>query len=721
MKPFSSVYIADGVAPGENVDIVEDIYVPALKNSNLHKRLTFSFSSQGLVELAIGLEKFIENEGEMHLIIGSPISYPEEKAIKNAEKQLSKGEEYKKLCMIRLENLFRSINEDADLVDSDLPLRIDLLTQLISLDRLKIKFAFKKNTLVDPDDKSIQHSKIAIFYGLNDEKIVWGGSANFSRNALIDSAEEISVFKSWDAQSGFEKHGNRMINSFDKFWSNQIDDWHTCKVPSKFYHEWKENHKKTFGKIRKSNDKYIKQSNLKKEQSIEPRDHQTQVIEDWEKNGLRGIVEHATGSGKTITGILAIKKFFLENQRGIATLIVPNNLLQDQWIEELEKFLPNSELIPIGGNKNSKWKKFLHIWSQNSEENSHKIFVCVLASARSDEFINKIHTGSHNMILVDEAHRIGANDSSKILKLDFGPRMAVSATIERQNDENGNKRIHDFFGETLSPIYGLKDAIKDGWLVSYKYFLKHVYMTAFEEEAWVEASKKIARLIAVHKEKYGNKRYSNTIKKALIFRSKIVKKAENKINSAIKILKENYSEDDNQRWLVYCEDTDQLDYLYDELTKADIFSMKYHSQLDQSNKDACLKKFRESGGIILSIKCLDEGVDIPAAEHALIIASTQNRREFIQRRGRVLRKDKDNPSKIAKIYDLVTIPQNRNDLPISLKTLLKTELERAKIFSDNSVNVTETQKIKDIEIDYSLNQDIEQIEEFEDDFINFQG
>ena len=101
MKPFSSVYIADGVAPGENVDIVEDIYVPALQNSNLHKRLTFSFSSQGLVELAIGLEKFIENEGEMHLIIGSPISYPEEKAIKKAEKQSSKGEEYKKLCMVK--------------------------------------------------------------------------------------------------------------------------------------------------------------------------------------------------------------------------------------------------------------------------------------------------------------------------------------------------------------------------------------------------------------------------------------------------------------------------------------------------------------------------------------------------------------------------------------------------------------------------------------------
>ena len=89
MKPFSSIYIADGVAPGENVDIVKDIYVPALQNSNLHKRLTFSFSSQGQVVLSIGLEKFVENEGEMHLIVGSPISYHEEKAIKNTAKLIA--------------------------------------------------------------------------------------------------------------------------------------------------------------------------------------------------------------------------------------------------------------------------------------------------------------------------------------------------------------------------------------------------------------------------------------------------------------------------------------------------------------------------------------------------------------------------------------------------------------------------------------------------------
>ena len=242
MKPFSEVNIADGVSPGEEIDVVNDIYVPALQNSNLHKRLTFSFTSQGLVELAEGLEVFIKNNGVMQLIIGSPISEQEEKSIKIAEKQSKKDETFKQLCMIRLDNLFKSINEDSEIVDSHVPKRLDLLTQLIAAEKLKIKFAFKKNTLVDPSDKSIQHSKIAIFHGLNDEKVVWGGSANFSRNALIDSAEEISVYKSWDKESGFLRHGNRLISSFEKFWKNDIDQWHSCDVPSEFYTQWKEKH-----------------------------------------------------------------------------------------------------------------------------------------------------------------------------------------------------------------------------------------------------------------------------------------------------------------------------------------------------------------------------------------------------------------------------------------------------------------------------------------------
>ena len=139
MKPFSEIYIADGAAPGDDVDVVKDIYVPALQNSNLHKRLTYSFTSQGLVELAEGLEVFIKNNGVIQLIVGSPISEQEERSIKIAEKQSKKDDTFKKLCMIRLDNLFKSINEDSEIVDSHVPKRLYLLTQLIAAEKLKIK------------------------------------------------------------------------------------------------------------------------------------------------------------------------------------------------------------------------------------------------------------------------------------------------------------------------------------------------------------------------------------------------------------------------------------------------------------------------------------------------------------------------------------------------------------------------------------------------------
>ena len=135
MKPFSEIEIADGISPGENVDVINDIYVPVLQNSNLHQRLTYSFSAYGLVELAVGLEKFIKNDGKMQLIIGSTLSEGEEKAIYIAETQLKKNEQYQKLCMKRLDNLFESIINDSSVVDSHVPKSLDLLTNLIASKR----------------------------------------------------------------------------------------------------------------------------------------------------------------------------------------------------------------------------------------------------------------------------------------------------------------------------------------------------------------------------------------------------------------------------------------------------------------------------------------------------------------------------------------------------------------------------------------------------------
>jgi superfamily II DNA or RNA helicase len=732
LKPFSEVYIADGVAPGENVDVVKDIYVPALQNAKLHKRLTFSFTSQGLVELAEGLEVFIKNDGKMQLIIGSPISEQEEKSIKIAEKQLKKDETFQKLCMIRLDNLFKSITENSDIVESHVPLRLDLLTQLIAAERLKIKFAFKKNTLVDPNDKSIQHSKIAIFYGLNNEKVVWGGSANFSRNAFIDSAEEISVYKSWDIESGFTRHGNRLIDSFKKFWSNDIKEWHSCDVPSKFYDEWKQKHNRVFGKFNKIKESHnpepankhenelASESILRKE--IILRDHQKSVLDDWKNNSYKGIVEHATGSGKTITGIFAIKEFF-DNGGSNVILVVPSNLLQDQWREEITTiFNTDVRVNDIGGSaKGTKWKKRVKIYTSPTSEK--RIIIAVAASASNKDFYTKVNCGDHLMVITDEVHRVGA-PSFKCMheNLQANFILGLSATYKRANDPIGNTRIKEFYGKPLKPTYGIKEAIKDEHLTKYAYYLHKVFLNESETEDWIEQSKKIRQLYASFKNNKKKLIMPHSLSQALIKRRRIAKKASNKINTAIKIIRKYYVRNvDNDsghphRWLVYCEDKVQLEELRTQLKENEFHCSVYHSERSPKELEAALFNFHRNGGILLSIKCLDEGVNIPAADHALILASSSSKREFIQRRGRVLRKDSNNPIKIANIHDMMTLSPEKEDK--SIQSLVINEIIRSIEFgkyainnSSHNIEVKKILKEYDLKlenIDYSTEDDYEE-------------
>jgi superfamily II DNA or RNA helicase len=89
------------------------------------------------------------------------------------------------------------------------------------------------------------------------------------------------------------------------------------------------------------------------------------------------------------------------------------------------------------------------------------------------------------------------------------------------------------------------------------------------------------------------------------------------------------------------------------------------------DKDETLNLFASQGGILLAIKCLDEGIDIPAATHALILASSQNPREYIQRRGRVLRSNKQSGKFKADIFDVLTLDES--DIPVMVNELVRME------------------------------------------------
>jgi len=706
MKKYSSLNLPDGSSPGSGISIVDDIYNPILSNSINHKCITFSFSATSLVELTPGLESFIENDGSMQLVFGQVISPQEEKSIFIGTKNKEQGKAMQQLCMAKLKSLIKTKDE----YDGDLPYKLGLLTSLIGSNKLEIKFCVSKET------QFIQHSKIFIFNGLDDEEIMWEGSANSSMSALTGNLESISLYKSWDDLSGYTRHAKRLDNAFNEIWENKLKAWRTVKVPSEFYKEYSKNF--PYKKRKKSVNQPVTDSpgcfpneNGEDKNNIisweDLFDHQRYVIKDWIKKDMQGIVEHATGSGKSWTGIFAIKKFF-EKGGSNALIVVPGDILMDQWRKDLYQLIPEASIDYVGGKIGKGWQNKIRTMSKPIA-GKKRVIIATYDSACSDPFVKKIDDGEHLMLLADEAHKLGAPTFQKILQIESGARMALSATIQRYGDEAGTAKIFEYFNYSLEPKFGLKEAIDGGYLVKYNYFSTEVRLTPDESEEWINISKKInqfyARVQSSPKEKKNN--LQNKINFLLRKRALIHKKASKKVSKALSIIQENYNSTEEQRWLIYCQDTVQLESLGLELSNKNITWTKYYSSLKKEQLKSTKDRFEKVGGLLLSIGCLDEGVDIPAADFALIIASSSNPRQYIQRRGRVLRKDKLNPGKIANIYDLCILPSSNYNGDEQFASMIQSEISRISEFAEHSINSNFTLNfIEDKKIDFGIASDM---------------
>jgi superfamily II DNA or RNA helicase len=248
-----------------------------------------------------------------------------------------------------------------------------------------------------------------------------------------------------------------------------------------------------------------------------------------------------------------------------------------------------------------------------------------------------------------------------------------------------------FFGGVVPPPYTLQDAIKDGRLVEYEYFPHPINLTATEADEWKKISLDIRNEIARQKEdEHGGKPLSERAKMLLIKRSRIAKKAIKKVDLAREVIRQHYQE--GEHWLVYCEDSDQLTDVREALKEDGLSPIEYHSNME-GDRHATLDWFKTFGGLLVSIRCLDEGVDIPAISHALILASSQNPRQFIQRRGRVLRKSlgKD----FAVIHDAIVVPLSL-ELEPEQTSLLKAEMLRSIEFAKNALNKSAGAELREI-------------------------
>ncbi|MCG3773275.1 MAG: ATP-dependent RNA helicase DbpA [Nitrospira sp.] len=633
-------------------------YQPCLLSSSVYKRAVGYFRSSVFIVIGPSIIAFARRGGRVRLLCSPELSQEDIDGI-----ALGYGN--------RVEIVSNRLIADIDYLlsqnESAYPTRV--LAALIALGALDIKVALRA------DRKGIYHEKIGVFTDQHGNKVSFKGSANESWSAWHSEGnfESIEVFCSW--RGGLELERIRKHEAhFDSLWSENDVDVEVFGFPERAL-----NHLRLAAPFGGIDDMAILSEELPdpKRSALA---HQTDALNAWAAQGYRGILEHATGSGKTYTAVLAIKEHLAQGHSCL--VLVPSRLLLDQWASELRSELPQAALLLAGGG-HGRWRHPQRLRSMTAADPAlgARIVLSTMQTASTDHFRSQVIEGQHLLLVADEVHQIGSTTNSRILGIDAGKRLGLSATPQRYGDPEGTKAILEYFGGIVPPPVTLIDAIQSGRLVPYEYYPHPVHLTASESEEWRTLSTEIKTEMARQPEdEQGNRRLSERAKLLLIRRSRLAKKASNKVDLARAVFRDSYEE--GQHWLIYCEDVDQLSQVIEGL-KADGHSpVEYHSNM-AGERNAAMLWFRTYGGPLVSIRCLDEGVDIPVVSHALILASSQNPRQFIQRRGRVLRKI---PGKhLAVIHDAIVVPLSIHDEPDQV-ALLKSELLRSIEFASHAIN-----------------------------------
>lgn len=690
----------------ENENIAKNFLVPCLNSSEKYRRITYSFSSAAIEAWAGSLSYLISEKIKIEIFCDMSwmVSSMDEQTKRAFENSIDESKRRK--IILKYQDQITSEAWGLDQGKKSHKSRAIIIDWLMATGQMEFKFAWpKKTNNKDFTRDPIFHKKMG-YFKLNDGSLVaFKGSWNESLYGSTENGEECDVFSS--EKPADQNRLKKTIEKVDLHWEKGVPGkFDVYPLSKKVLKKIKDRAPKERPVIEdpstvSSPVKSPESSSSQEKNDFELYEHQKAVINDWHENSNKGLIVHATGSGKTISAIFAIKSL-VENGR-VALIVVPSKFLQNQWYEELKEFIPMVKILQVGQGA-SAWKDNLSSFtSLTSAASSPRVVLAILNTASKDNFIEKLN--QENLIFVaDEVHRLGSKKFRNIFKIDADYRLGLSATPERFRDEEGTKAILDYFENKLEPIYEIKDALGKA-LVHYDYHV-HECLLSFEEcEQWNDMSEKISKAWNAN-----GQEESDGYVALLSQRAKIAKKAESKISKATSILQENY--DEGQRWVVYCEEEVQMEEFRIALKEEGIDSMKFYSEMPLEAQKGTLEKFENFGGIILSIKMLDEGVDIPSIDHALIIASDQNPRQYIQRRGRVLRKS-DNKQK-AVIHDLIITPPSSETGKVC--NLTKTEILRAINFNKNAINEMQTKNILD-KLAKKYNLDLNQIEE-KDDFNN---
>lgn len=657
------------------------------------------FSTNAIINIAFSFASFIRKGGVVRFITNQYLNSNDIGLLGEFDLEQSQLKKVKETYedAEALSNTFKSVSQHF----------FDCLKYLISVEKLLIIPVVCKSN-IGKSNEEMSHYKIAFFYDDDENWIYSTGSSNFSFGGMVRNGEKIDVTRSWtdfirtevkeDNENKEEEKEDIMKDQLriDDIINNQEDEFQKLakenlieviarkgkskdidqlvmdekEIQSEIKRLYKTGRKNLFANYKEGKE-------VEKEPKFpfaEPRQYQKDAYNAWVKNNYKGLFAMATGTGKTITSLnCVLNEYHIHNKYNVI-IAVPTRSLLSQWVSEAKKF----NFSNIITTSDSNYKKVLQ---RNLITKNNLVLITTYATITRGSleqiFMQFSSELSEFIFISDECHNIGSQKLFNKIPQFFKKRIGLSATPDRKYDVRGSNNLYSYFNSSppcFTYSYSMKRAIEKDVLSEFNYYPRFTSLQEDELKEYIEITKKIARFLLPNSGK--NPDWVNAL---LIKRKRIINKARNKkqllkqivteivhdkskpeFNFAFVYVPEGYEknlvveEEDND--LHDLDDRDKR--IMDDYCKilGDEMEFKIQKFLGETrSKDSVLERFKDGKlDALLAMKCLDEGVDIPRTQYGIFCASSGNPRQYIQRRGRVLRTHDE--KKLSYIYDMIVVP-----------------------------------------------------------------
>jgi superfamily II DNA or RNA helicase len=669
-----------------NDPMTEEVLIPGFQIADKVDCMVGFFSSRVLESLAPGLATYIGRSTNILRLIISPLLLSEDQdAIEEGVKSASV------LAQQALEDLV--VTED--LLQQH---TLKCLSWLIGVGRIEIKIALMKDALF--------HPKVWLFEESNDV-IAAHGSSNVTYAGIRKNIEQVAVSKSWEDPN--QRYiTEKLTHQFEQLWENKDENCFVIGMPRAIQEKILKNYKSdippTESDLAAIYERAIRQGEGQKPSDLAPKpkinfaipdfirfddgpfEHQGDAVRAWCNAGHRGILEMATGSGKTITAMICAHRLYEIHEPLLIVIAAPYIPLIQQWCDEIEVFGLRLENLTLASGSRGRSRRLNMIKRRLRIATTDIEAVIVshdtLCNPAFHSELKKFDCAT--LLIADEVHNLGRDGFIAEPPDFFDFRLGLSATPVRQYDEDGTDALNAFFGPVVFR-YSLEEAI-GRCLVEYDYFVHPVELTSDEMDQWYEITAKI-KASSWHSD---NKKPDEYLAKLLRDRRAILESAENKIGVLESVL-------DRQdlaalrHTLIYASDKNpkQLNDVNSILkSRGILFHQLTHEETRDRSKTARIIRSFQSGNlrVLTAKRVLDEGVNIPQICKAFILASTTVERQWIQRRGRLLRTCKEIDKTHSEVHDFVALPADIDDLDGDGRALVKSELTRVQEFASLARN-----------------------------------